>query len=97
MNDPANDVVDKVKLCAVMGLLERAWKNGKGIIGMKIFGNVDNVSDGEHERSIRYALQSDNVPCMTLGMTRKLCAILPFIRGFYVRRINDQFQKEYPC
>lgn len=53
---------------AVMGLLEKARKNGKGIIGMKIFGNGDNTTDEERERSIRYAVSSGNVHCMTLGM-----------------------------
>ncbi len=53
---------------AVMGLLEKARKNGKGIIGMKIFGNGDNVTDNERERSISYAMKSGNVHCMTLGM-----------------------------
>jgi len=53
---------------AVMGLLEKARKNGKGIIGMKIFGNGDKTSDEERERSIKYAVSSGNVHCMTLGM-----------------------------
>lgn len=53
---------------AVMGLLEKARKNGKGIIAMKIFGNGDNVKEEERERSIRYAINSGNVHCMTLGM-----------------------------
>ncbi len=53
---------------AVMGLLEKARKNGKGIIGMKIFGNGDNVTDEERERSIRFAVSSGNVHCMTLGL-----------------------------
>jgi 1-deoxyxylulose-5-phosphate synthase len=56
---------------AVMGLLERARKNGKGVIGMKIFGNGDNTSEDERERSISYALKSGNVHCMTLGMESK--------------------------
>lgn len=53
---------------AVMGLLEKARKNGKGVIGMKIFGNGDHVSDDERERSIRFALTSGNVHCLTLGL-----------------------------
>jgi predicted aldo/keto reductase-like oxidoreductase len=53
---------------AVMGLLETARKNGKGIIGMKIFGNGDNVTDGERDRSIKYVTTSKNVHCMTLGL-----------------------------
>lgn len=53
---------------AVMGLLEKARKNGKGIIGMKIFGNGDKTTDEERERSIKFAVSSGNVHCMTLGM-----------------------------
>jgi aryl-alcohol dehydrogenase-like predicted oxidoreductase len=53
---------------AVMGLLEKARKNGKGIIGMKIFGNGDNVTEEERERSIKYAVSSENIHCMTLGL-----------------------------
>ncbi len=52
----------------VMALLEKARKKGKGIIGMKIFGNGDNVSDAERERSISYAMKSGNVHSITLGM-----------------------------
>ncbi len=52
----------------VMGLLETARKNGKGIIGMKIFGNGDNTSVEERQRSIEYVTNSPNVHCITLGM-----------------------------
>ena len=53
---------------AVMELLERARRNGKGVIGMKIFGNGDNTSDQERERSLRYVTLSPNVHCITLGL-----------------------------
>lgn len=53
---------------AVMGLLETARKNGKGIIGMKIFGNGDKVTEEEREKSITFAIRSGNVHCMTMGM-----------------------------
>jgi predicted aldo/keto reductase-like oxidoreductase len=53
---------------AIMGLLEKARKNGKGIIAMKIFGNGDNVTVEERERSIKYATTSKNIHCMTLGL-----------------------------
>ena len=52
----------------VMGLLEIARKNGKGIIGMKIFGNGRNITDEERERSLGYTISSPNVHCMTLGL-----------------------------
>lgn len=53
---------------AVMRLLETARKNGKGVIGMKIFGNGDNTSEDERERSLNFAIRSGNVHCMTLGL-----------------------------
>lgn len=49
-------------------LLEAAAKNGKGIIGMKIFGNGDKTAEAEREESIRYALRQGNIDCMTLGL-----------------------------
>jgi 1-deoxyxylulose-5-phosphate synthase len=52
----------------VMGLLETASRNGKGVIGMKIFGNGDNTSDEERERSLKFALGSPHIHCMTLGL-----------------------------
>ncbi len=52
----------------INAVLERARNNGKGIIGMKIFGNGDRVLDNEREESITYALKKSNIHCMTLGM-----------------------------
>ncbi len=52
----------------VMGLLETARKNGKGVIGMKIFGNGDNTSVEERQRSLAYAMGSPNIHCVTLGL-----------------------------
>ena len=52
----------------VMRLLETARKNGKGIIGMKIFGNGDNTSAEERQRSLSFAVKSPNVHCITLGL-----------------------------
>lgn len=53
---------------AVSELLGRAKKNGKGIIGMKIFGEGSHVSDHEREQTFKYALTEANIHCMTLGM-----------------------------
>lgn len=53
---------------AVSDLLRRAKANGKGLIGMKIFGEGKNVSDTEREQSLKYALTDANIHCMTLGM-----------------------------
>lgn len=52
----------------INALLERARKNGKGIIGMKIFGNGDRVLEKEREESITFALKKSSIHCMTLGM-----------------------------
>ncbi len=53
---------------AVSELLGKAHQNGKGVIGMKIFGEGKFVQDEERERSIRYALTQGNIHCMTLGL-----------------------------
>jgi len=55
----------------VMQVLETARKNGKGIIGMKVFGCGDLVKEDEREQSLNYVIKSGNVHCMTLGMDSK--------------------------
>jgi len=55
----------------VMSVLEIARKNGKGIIGMKVFGCGDLVKEDEREQSLNYVIKSKNVHCMTLGMDSK--------------------------
>jgi len=52
----------------VMQVLETARRNGKGVIGMKIFGCGDLVQESEREKSLNYVIKSGNVHCMTLGM-----------------------------
>ena len=52
----------------VSELLGKAKERGKGVIGMKIFGEGKNVSDAERERSIRFAFNQGNVHAMTLGL-----------------------------
>ena len=52
----------------VKTILATAKENGKGVIGMKIFGEGKHVSDDEREKSIRFALTEGNVHCMTLGL-----------------------------
>lgn len=53
---------------AVNDLLGKARAKGKGLIGMKIFGEGQHVADEEREQSIRYAVTKSNLHCMTLGM-----------------------------
>ena len=52
----------------VMKGLELARKNGKGIIGMKVFGCGDLVKEEEREASLNFVIKSKNVHCMTLGV-----------------------------
>ncbi|MDR0757288.1 MAG: aldo/keto reductase, partial [Tannerella sp.] len=52
----------------VKTILATAKQNGKGVIGMKIFGEGKHVADDEREKSIRFALTEGNVHCITLGL-----------------------------
>jgi aryl-alcohol dehydrogenase-like predicted oxidoreductase len=52
----------------IKAILATAQANGKGVIGMKIFGEGEHVSDDEREESIKFALTRGNISCMTLGM-----------------------------
>jgi aryl-alcohol dehydrogenase-like predicted oxidoreductase len=52
----------------IAAILGTAKENGKGVIGMKIFGEGKHVSDDEREQSIRFALTGGNIHCMTLGL-----------------------------
>lgn len=53
----------------VMAVLKKAHDSGKGIIGMKIFGEGRLIQENQREKSLRYALESKNVDAMTIGMT----------------------------
>lgn len=53
---------------AVNNLLAKAKKNGKGIIGMKIFGEGKNTSDVEREQSLNFAIKESHIHCMTIGL-----------------------------
>ncbi len=44
-----------------------ALENGKGVIGMKIFGEGKHVAEDERERSIRHAIHEVRIPAMTMG------------------------------
>ncbi len=44
-----------------------ALANGKGVVGMKIFGEGKNVAEEEREQSIRHAIYEARVPAMTMG------------------------------
>jgi len=51
----------------IKAILAKAVQNGKGVIGMKIFGEGKNVTDPEREQSIQFAMKQGNIHCMTLG------------------------------
>jgi 1-deoxyxylulose-5-phosphate synthase len=53
----------------VMAVLKKAHDKGKGIIGMKIFGEGKLVEENQREKSLQYVIGSKNVDCMTIGMT----------------------------
>jgi aryl-alcohol dehydrogenase-like predicted oxidoreductase len=55
----------------VMQVLETAKKNGKGVIGMKVFGMGDLVREEQREKSLNFVIKSGNVHCMTLGLESK--------------------------
>jgi predicted aldo/keto reductase-like oxidoreductase len=50
-----------------MAVLKKAHVSGKGIVGMKIFGEGQ-MNDEHREKSLRYAIGSNVVDCMTIGM-----------------------------
>jgi predicted aldo/keto reductase-like oxidoreductase len=52
----------------VKEILAKAKQNGKGVIGMKIFGEGKHVSDNKREQSIKYVVTQGNVHCITLGL-----------------------------
>jgi aryl-alcohol dehydrogenase-like predicted oxidoreductase len=49
--------------------LKRARSNGKGVIGMKIFGCGDLSTPKQRRASIEYVIQKDLVDAMTIGFT----------------------------
>lgn len=53
----------------VMAVLKQAHDKGKGIIGMKIFGEGKLVREDQREKSLKYVIGSKNVDCMTIGFT----------------------------
>lgn len=50
-------------------VLKRARTNGKGVVGMKLFGNGRITESADIDASLRYVLENDLVDAMTLGMT----------------------------
>ncbi len=54
----------------IMQILKTAKSNGKGVIGMKIYG-AGKIKDSEHRtQSLKYVLNSGNVHAITIGMDK---------------------------
>ena len=51
----------------IMPILAKAKQNGKGVLGMKIFGCGQLADEQEREKSLNYVLKSKNVDSMTIG------------------------------
>ena len=51
----------------VMPVLKQAHDNGKGVLGMKIFGCGDLVEEEQREASLKFVLGSGNIDAMTIG------------------------------
>ena len=51
----------------IMKVLQKAKENGKGVIGMKIFGCGELVTDEQRQQSLNSVMKSKNVDCMTIG------------------------------
>jgi aryl-alcohol dehydrogenase-like predicted oxidoreductase len=49
-------------------LLGKVKASGKGVIGMKIFGEGKNVTENERKKSLRFAVREANIHGMTIGM-----------------------------
>ncbi len=55
---------------AVMEQIALMHKKGRGVIGMKIMGEGDFTKPEDREKSIRFAMQSGLLDCVTIGFKR---------------------------
>ena len=65
--NPFGDSMDG-SVDAVNAIMQTAMKNGKGLIGMKIFAEGKRIKDEERQKSLEYAILGERVHCVTLGM-----------------------------
>jgi aryl-alcohol dehydrogenase-like predicted oxidoreductase len=54
----------------IMTILEKANKNGKGVIGMKIFGNGDMSSEEQRNNSLNFSIRNENIHAVTIGLEK---------------------------
>jgi hypothetical protein len=52
-----------------MAVLKKAHDSGKGVIGMKIFGEGKMTDEARRQKSLEYVIGSGNVDCMTIGIS----------------------------
>jgi len=70
MDTPAptwNAPSDESHVPAVVEQIKLMRQKGRGVIGMKIMGEGKFVKPEDREKSIRFAVQSDLLDCMTIG------------------------------
>lgn len=54
----------------IASVLKQARKNGKAVVGMKIFGEGTIKDPEQMDRSLQYVLRNDLIDAMTIGMER---------------------------
>ena len=55
----------------IIKILETASENGKGVIGMKIFGNGEMTTDDDRIKSLSYSIKHPAIHSITIGMEEK--------------------------
>lgn len=54
----------------IMQILKTAKANGKGVIGMKIYGDGTMKTDQERQSSLKFAIESEHLDAITIGMEK---------------------------
>jgi aryl-alcohol dehydrogenase-like predicted oxidoreductase len=54
----------------IMKILETANNNGKGIIGMKIFGDGKMSSEEQRNKSLNFSIKNENIHAVTIGLEK---------------------------
>lgn len=54
----------------IAALLKTAHANGKGVIGMKIFGAGKMLTDEDRQASLQYAIKNPDIDAITIGMEK---------------------------
>ncbi len=54
----------------IAALLKTAHDNGKGVIGMKIFGAGKMLTDKDRQNSLQYAIENPDIDSITIGMEK---------------------------